>query len=206
MLRSTVLILAAALAAIAEEPQPARTQLRHGVSVVVPAGWRTTALDEMTSASKLVTPADAEAARRLEEARPPEPLIVLGKYGRGHKGLNPSIHINRQTLPPAAASWSPAKLMKVTLPLIQRSYPNIKTEEEITEVTVAGRPAARGSAVYEVPMKNGEVLMIRAQTVMIIENGAMYVIGSAGTLSGPDDVRAEFEEFLKHLAIEKPAS
>ena len=180
--------------------------LHRGVVIEVPQGWRIAEKwesERSKDGQELADPAIADAMRRSPGST--EDLVILAKYSAEHVGLNPSIQISRTPLPAAFVGATPEKVIEAAFPVLTRAFHDVRVEQWVPQLTVGGRPAAQATVTYTLKGKSGSVTAARASIVVVPDGEAFFVVGYSSPLSGEEDVRSIFKEFLASIRLRKPA-
>jgi hypothetical protein len=168
-----------------------------GVSIGRPAGWQGATVAQVQANRERVRLSDAEMQQGLVN-RAALPLIVLMKYPEPHPGLNPAIQITlRQNL-----AGTPTQLLEGALTTMRRGFSDLRIIEEAQPTDVAGLPGASVRVTYTLRTDTlAEPVLSR---LWLVPRGSlMFLIGMAGTQSGPDVCEQEFMDALRSLRIDR---
>lgn len=184
---------------VAASAAAARVELAKGISAELPKGWRRRDQAELDQPHPAQHFKDEETAKRALSERSGEPLLLLSKYPYEHAGLNPIVTVTRLERPAQMKDITPERWAKEIMAALTRMAFASRVEEWEPNVTVGGRPAARGTFTYELRYKAGVALKARGGTVVVMDGDVFYLIATTAAQSGADDTRAEFKALLDSI-------
>ena len=202
---SPVWIVITGVLAVLALPTGTRAQERvgnatAGISIVPPAGWHVTSMQEVMRNRSQVRLPDAQLEAGLQRAT--APLFVFSKYQEPHATLNPTVQVVLRPRPPSLPTSAPA-LLRIATATLQKAFPDFAFVEPIQDVQVSGMSAAYMKATYTLRTAGQREHRVLSRTWLVPRGSFMFLIGMSGATDGDDVSETEFAAALKSIAIDK---
>jgi len=169
-----------------------------GISIVPPAGWHATPIQEVLRNRSKVRLSDRELDEGLTRAT--APLFVFSKYQEPSATLNPTLQIVLRPLPTSLGT-SPTEMLHRATATLQRAFSDFVFVDPIQDADVSGMRAAYMKATYTLRTTDKREHRVVSRTWLVPRGTFMYLIGMSGASQGDDVSEAEFAAALKSIVI-----
>jgi hypothetical protein len=196
----TTVLIACIVAPLSTQAQQRVENATAGISIVPPAGWHVTSMQDVFRNRSLARLSDRELEAGLQRAT--APLFAFSKYPEPSATLNPTVQIVLRPLPRSLGT-SPTAMLHVAAATLQKAFSDFMFVEPIQDAEVSGMRAAYMKARYTLRTVDKREHRVMSRTWVIPRGTFMYVIGMSGAAEGDDVSEAEFAAAVKSVEIQR---